>query len=187
MLPFDVIQIIFEYLNRNDRHKLLQFVPDLDEREILILEDKAAAILILFPKLFDKNIDDTIIVHHDGSAEYTYDSAMGNNSILLKPNKYNDSFEELIKDYNFTYNIRMFIDQRPKYDDMFIDENIDVTVNEEFVIEDDILKTLILNITKKFINFQDALDFTLKPFFQPLRDIINKTFFEKVRMVMDLM
>lgn len=186
MLPDDILGIIFRYLNRKDRHKMKQIIPYLDEREILALEDRAAAIFMLFPAFMNNYDHNGISVYDDYEAEYTFELPRGDIHIYLVNDKNNPFLESSMKNDNLAYATLMIIDQRPKYDDLFSD-NTTVTVNRNILLDDFTLESLILTKTKKLHSFREALDFTSNPFFKPLRDNINESFPEGIRMVADLM
>lgn len=191
MLPLEIFQLIFEYLGRTDRQNLLEVIPELDEKELLILEDDAAAILILFPRVVktssqqqEYHSNEHILIHDNNRAEYGYATSRGHVYVQFMGNKNNPSFEELF-DINATYKCNIRITQSLNYDNIFKTLDTNIEANGDFVADFDKMESLSLVVLEKFKNFEAALEFVQQPIFKNLRDILVNLYPDQIRTIME--
>lgn len=186
-LPDEIIQFIFEYSNRRVRHVLLESIPFLDEGDLPVREDKAAAIFMLFPQLGGKMRKDGIYFFGDNTVEFEFEYERGFVHIHNDVDKDSLSLEEIMENRDGRYMITTYVNQTPFLEEIFTGENVTINTDVPGVITNPNFESITLTIHKQIIGFDKALEFFSKSFFQIIRDKINESFPEEIRIIVDLM
>lgn len=180
MLPYEIIQLIFDYSGRRVGEILLKFVPDLDTQILDEKIEKATVIFLLMPVIIlgSREIiqeDFYYISNHD--AEFILKTKTGQKYLNINfPHKV--PVEDIIReDANVSYEASITIQQSVTYDDIF-DEYIQDTdliiQGEETPIGE--LKSVNLSNHQHFDSYQQASEFVQKPFFKDFRERVKETF-----------